>query len=94
MLQYFLFPKTHHGRSAGDAQGLLKFHTTWRSRLVLGPTLPHIQWVQAAQTTVGGVKRPECETNQSLPSSAQVKMHAAIPPLPHTFHGRTTTTLP
>jgi len=31
-----------------------------------------------------GVKRPRSEADHSSPPSAEVKMHGAIPPLPHT----------
>jgi len=30
-----------------------------------------------------GVKRPRCEADQPHPSSVEVKMYGAVPPLPH-----------
>jgi hypothetical protein len=50
------------------------------SRLALGPTRPHIQWVQGPLSP--GAKRPGREANRSPPSSAEVKNGGAIPPLP------------
>jgi hypothetical protein len=50
------------------------------SRTALGPTQPTIQWVPGAISL--GVKRPGREADNSPPSSAEVKMRGAIPPLP------------
>jgi hypothetical protein len=44
------------------------------------PTHPLIQWVPGALSLV--VKRPGRKTDHSPPSSAEVKMRGAIPPLP------------
>jgi hypothetical protein len=57
--------------------GILLFTTT--SRPVLGPTQPPIQGVPAALSLE--VKRPGREADHSRPSSAEVKMRGAIPPL-------------
>jgi hypothetical protein len=48
----------------------LCFHAP-RPRTALGPTQPPIQWVQGALYL--GVKRPGRETDNSPPSSAEVK---------------------
>jgi hypothetical protein len=48
----------------------------------LGPTQPPIQWVPEALSL--GVKRPGCEADHSLPSSAEVKVvwcYTSIPPM-------------
>jgi hypothetical protein len=45
----------------------------------LGPTQPPIQWVPGAVSL--GVKWPGREADHSPPSSAEVKMRGAIPPL-------------
>jgi hypothetical protein len=47
------------------------FLLTATSRTVLGPTQPPIQWVRGAFSV--GVKRPGRETDQSPPSSTEVK---------------------
>jgi hypothetical protein len=46
------------------------------SRPTVGPTQPPIQWVSE-------VRRPGPEADHSLPSSAEVKIGGAIPPVPH-----------
>jgi hypothetical protein len=48
--------------------GIFLFSTA--SKLALGPTQPPIYWVPGALTP--GLKRPERETNHSLPSGAEV----------------------
>jgi hypothetical protein len=45
-----------------------------------GSTQPSILWVPGALSP--GIKRPERETDHSLPSSAEVKNGGAIPTLP------------
>jgi hypothetical protein len=50
-------------------------------RATLGLARSPIQWVPGA--LYPEVKRPKRETNQSSPSSAEVKNSGAIPPLPH-----------
>jgi hypothetical protein len=52
-------------------RGLEFFLFTTASRTALGPTQPPIQWVPGARSL--GVKRPGYETDNSLPSSAEVK---------------------
>jgi hypothetical protein len=52
------------------------------SRPALGFTQPPIQWVLG--TVSPGVKQPGCETDNSPPSSVEVKNGGAIPALPHT----------
>jgi hypothetical protein len=47
------------------------FLLTTTSRTALGPTQPPVQWVPGALSL--GVKRPGRETDQSPPSSAEVK---------------------
>jgi hypothetical protein len=49
--------------------GIFLFTTT--SRIAVGPTQPHIQWVPGALAL--GVKRPGNEADHSPPSSAEVK---------------------
>jgi hypothetical protein len=52
------------------------------SRLALGPTQLHIQWVAGALFL--GVKRPGREADHSPPSSAEVKnawSYTSIPPI-------------
>jgi hypothetical protein len=49
--------------------GIFLFSTA--SRTALGPAQPLIQWVPGALSL--GVKRPGCEADHSLPSSAEVK---------------------
>jgi hypothetical protein len=49
------------------------------TRPALGPTQPTLKYVPAALSP--GVKRPERETDQSPPSSAEIKNAGAIPPL-------------
>jgi hypothetical protein len=39
--------------------------------------------VQTSYTVGSGVKRPGCEADNSLPSSAQVNYSGAIPPFSH-----------
>jgi hypothetical protein len=51
------------------------------SRLVLGPSHPHIQWVP--RTLSSGVKRPGREADLSLPSRGEIKNGGAILVLPH-----------
>jgi hypothetical protein len=51
--------------------GLRIFLFTTASRPNLGPTQPPIQWVLVSLSL--GVKRPECEADNSPPSSAKVK---------------------
>jgi len=52
-------------------QGLGVFLFTTASRRALGPNHPPIQWVPGVLSL--GVKRPECETDNSPPSSAEVR---------------------
>jgi hypothetical protein len=59
---------------------LAVFLFTIASRRALGPTQPHIQWVPGALSL--GVRQPGREADHSPPSSAEVKMRGAIPPLP------------
>jgi len=47
----------------------------------LGPTHPPLQWISVALTLV--VKQPGYEADIVPPSGAEVKIHEAIPPLPH-----------
>jgi hypothetical protein len=58
------------------------FHLITASRPALGPPQPPIQWVPGPLSL--GVKRPEREANHSPPSSAEIKLRGAIPPLPNT----------
>jgi hypothetical protein len=51
---------------------------------VISKVQPPIQWVQA--TLSPGVKWPEREADQSLPSSAEVSNDGAIHPLPIRLH--------
>jgi len=53
------------------------------SRPALGPNQSPIQWVPWALSV--GVKEPESEADRSPPSSAEVKIHRAIPPIPYTL---------
>jgi hypothetical protein len=52
----------------------------------LGATWPPTQWVSGALAP--GVKRSGLEADDSLPSSDEVRMHEAIPPLPNTSSWR------
>jgi hypothetical protein len=63
-------------------RGLGIFLFTTASRTALGPTQPPIQWVRGALSL--GVKQPGREDDHSPPSSAEVTMSWAIPPLPNT----------
>jgi hypothetical protein len=47
------------------------------------PTQPPVQW--ALRAVFLGVKRPGCEADSPLPSSAKVKKDGPIPSLPHVF---------
>jgi hypothetical protein len=51
------------------------------SRTGLGPTQPPIQWIPGVVSP--GVKQQGCESDHSLPSSAEVKNGGAIHPFPH-----------
>jgi hypothetical protein len=55
-------------RGFESRQGLEIFLLTTASRMALGSTQLPIQWVPAALSL--GVKRPWCESDHSLPSSA------------------------
>jgi hypothetical protein len=62
------------------------FLFTTASRMALGPTQPHIQWVLGALSL--GVKWPGCEAEHSHPSSAEVKNAWSYISTPPTgFHG-------
>jgi hypothetical protein len=61
-------------------QGLGIFLFTTASRPALGPTQPPIQWVPGALAL--GVKKRVREGDQSPPSSAEVEVRGAVPPLP------------
>jgi hypothetical protein len=63
-------------------RGLGIFLFTTLSRTALGPTQPPSPWLPAALSL--GVKRPGREADNSPPSSAEVNMRGAIPPLPNT----------
>jgi hypothetical protein len=58
--------------------GIFLFITA--SRTALRPTQPRDQWVPG--TISLGVERPGRESDHSPPSSAEVKMLGAVPPLP------------
>jgi hypothetical protein len=60
--------------------GIFLFTTAFRP--ALGPTQSPIQWVTGTLSL--GVKRQEREADHSLPSSAEIKIHGAILPLPNT----------
>jgi hypothetical protein len=51
--------------------GAGNFSFTTASRAALEPTQSPIQWVPGALSL--GIKRPECDTDHSPPSSAEVK---------------------
>jgi hypothetical protein len=56
------------------------------SRSVLGPTRPAVQWVRGAVFT--GAKRPERESDHSLPTGAEVKktlIYVYTSTLPYAF---------
>jgi len=55
-------------------------HKITASRLALGPTQPSIRWVPVALSM--RVKRPGRETDQSLPSTAEVKGYVELYPTP------------
>jgi hypothetical protein len=50
------------------------------------PSKPSLRWVLWAPSP--GVKRPGCEGDYLLPSRAEAKKTAAIPPLPYTSSWR------
>jgi hypothetical protein len=52
-------------------RALRNFLITTASRLALGATQPHIQWITGDLSL--GIKRPECEADHSPPSSVEVK---------------------
>jgi hypothetical protein len=56
------------------------------SRPALGSTQPPIQWVSAALPP--GVKRPECEAENSPPTSTEIKNRWVYTSTPHTNHLR------
>jgi hypothetical protein len=68
-----------------DETGAGNFFDTM-SRPALGPTQPPIQWVPGVLSM--GVKRPGRGADHSPPSSAEVRMNGAIPPLPNTSSWR------
>lgn len=63
------------------------FYLVYRVQKDLGQTKPLIQWVQGAFSH--GIKRPECEADNSPLSNNEVKICGGIPSLPHKFswHG-------
>jgi hypothetical protein len=65
--------------------GIFLFNTV--SRIALGPTQPPNQWLPGALSL--GVKWPDHEADHSPPSTAEVKEHRAVIPLPNTpsWHG-------
>jgi hypothetical protein len=67
----------------GSGKGMKGIVTVFAtaSRPALGSTQPSIQLVL-------GVRWPEREAGHSPPSSAEVKMRGAIPPLPNTSSWR------
>jgi hypothetical protein len=66
------------GFGSQQGQGIFIFSTVYRP--ALGPTQHPNQWVP--ETLSLGVKQSEHEADHSFPSSAKVKMHGAITPLP------------
>jgi hypothetical protein len=68
-------------RGFESRQGLGIFLFTTSSRPALGSTQPPIQWVSGILFLV--VKCPGREADHLPPSSAEVTMRVAIPPLPH-----------
>jgi len=69
-------------RDFDSRQGLGIFLFITASKQALGPTQHPIQRVPGALSL--GVNRSGREAEHSLPSSAEVKMRGAIPPLPNT----------
>jgi hypothetical protein len=67
-------------------QGGGNFFLTTEFRTALGPTQPPIQWVPGALSLE--IRWPGREADHSLPSSVEVKMSGAIPPLPNTPSSR------
>jgi hypothetical protein len=73
------------GRGSISIRGkFFPFSTT--SIPALGPTQPHIQWVQGALSA--GLKRLGREADHSLPSNAEVYNGGDIPSLSDTYSWR------
>jgi hypothetical protein len=68
------------GSGVQFAAGLGIFLFTTASRTALGPTQPPFQW-GSSRGSPKEVKRPGREADHSPPSSAEVKVHGAVPPL-------------
>jgi hypothetical protein len=103
------FVFSHYTRRPGERESNVNtsaFHASLRvtssfsflnGRYLHNDTLPPIRWVPG--TLFPGVNRPRREADHSSPSSAEVKMCGAIPPLSNTSSRRgaqwsTGTTLP
>jgi hypothetical protein len=72
---------TGYGLGFNSQQEQEIFLYSTASRLILGPTLPPIQWVLGVLSL--GVKQPRHEPHHSPPSSSEIKNVGPIPPLPH-----------